>query len=849
MSNIDTSNIPFDSLIIETLGEKENMACKMVNNLLHSEDEEQILTGLDKIMDNARLQEIIYKVKPTYYLFLLDKEFEHQDDVHDTVVEILRSMDREYSDYIERLLQYDEYATKILARFLENVETTEYNKKSILFTVKNMTKHKQYAATWYTLMPSVMMEYSPNSENRQIAAYILDQMVGLGQPAQVNFIKNNGLVRISNIFETNETENINTGIVLLMKTFLLRDKSVLKVFNQYLQKTDIFGRLANFLDVLQKDDLLTLVKLLSILIMSGENTEVYVESGIMLYLISLIEFPFKNGVNGDTVSIAFQIIQYVFYNPNTKNKTNEYGFTSKLVQAIRNYKSLSSASLDVVLNTVMNMMNEPELRDQFVFFKCRDEVERVFANFTDKQKAMAKTILANIEVVERTIQKVQVTDEKAQTDMQKVLGSIKYAEEKRAQSQKDSDDVISPTKTPDIPRTKHEPFVVNLNPTSQKEIPPKAESPQPKFQAAKKRDSINGRKTFLAERKSFRLSKGHDVTLELQNLPEFSQIASTTSKITVDDAKVIAELNMKKEKRKLIIQEMYTTEKTYVTQMEKFVSSVLPTLLSLMPPAAQMVGNYKNIFDLHKMFFEKLEKRFLAQKTDPLIVVSDLFMELFEKKELGDEYLKYLSNSEGALKYNFSAYSPQMKQQVMKWGQSCIILPNFLILPVQRLPRYILLLETLIKHTPEVAQEEYGALKDVYALGKKVTMQIDSEKKKIVKKQTLDNYEKSTTNYQPNAGRSFIRDGVMSVKGKSKMAGTVVLMSDVLLVLSKKKNTFVIKYSIDLNAIKIVPNDSNSSLRTIQLLPEKGKEGQLTMFFPVDVDFDGWLADLRNTKK
>lgn len=52
-------------------------------------------------------------------------------------------------------------------------------------------------------------------------------------------------------------------------------------------------------------------------------------------------------------------------------------------------------------------------------------------------------------------------------------------------------------------------------------------------------------------------------------------------------------------------------------------------------------------------------------------------------------------------------------------------LPTFLIMPIQRLPRYVLLLGELLKYTPE-SSPEYSSLSSALAAIKETTEQVNS---------------------------------------------------------------------------------------------------------------------------
>ena len=70
-------------------------------------------------------------------------------------------------------------------------------------------------------------------------------------------------------------------------------------------------------------------------------------------------------------------------------------------------------------------------------------------------------------------------------------------------------------------------------------------------------------------------------------------------------------------------------------------------------------------------------------------------------------------------------------------------------------------------------------------------MQIDQEKKKLVKEQALKKYSESINGYVPKENRMFVRDGILTVKAKSKFTANVVLFTDMIYFCVKKKQPVI----------------------------------------------------------
>jgi hypothetical protein len=162
-----------------------------------------------------------------------------------------------------------------------------------------------------------------------------------------------------------------------------------------------------------------------------------------------------------------------------------------------------------------------------------------------------------------------------------------------------------------------------------------------------------------------------------------------------------AEEDPRAKKRFYVIQEILSTEHTYVTRLKLTIDVVLGQMRS------------QNILDKKDLAlqFEGIEKIYelhARHSLDGTTSQNLKFLSLFEDIASNcDIYSQYLANYEPAMQRRghlltknrrYSDFVANLEKDPVMQGAN---LEALLILPVQRIPRYRLLMEQLIKYTPE----------------------------------------------------------------------------------------------------------------------------------------------------
>eukprot|EP01122_Echinamoeba_exundans_P003500 TRINITY_DN13590_c0_g1_i1.p1 TRINITY_DN13590_c0_g1~~TRINITY_DN13590_c0_g1_i1.p1 ORF type:complete len:922 (-),score=326.80 TRINITY_DN13590_c0_g1_i1:104-2500(-) len=164
--------------------------------------------------------------------------------------------------------------------------------------------------------------------------------------------------------------------------------------------------------------------------------------------------------------------------------------------------------------------------------------------------------------------------------------------------------------------------------------------------------------------------------------------------------------------RTLVAQEILSTERTYVDGLRKCISLYMTPLTGKIEDSElhTLFGNLPNIMRLNEALLGQLEIR--IQEWSETATLGDIFKEVAPFLSM---YADYCSSFEAAaqlvvkFKQSNSLFMSLVEKNIPLCGG--LDINDFLIMPVQRVPRYRLLLENLLKQTPE-EHPDYAGLKD-----------------------------------------------------------------------------------------------------------------------------------------
>ena len=164
------------------------------------------------------------------------------------------------------------------------------------------------------------------------------------------------------------------------------------------------------------------------------------------------------------------------------------------------------------------------------------------------------------------------------------------------------------------------------------------------------------------------------------------------------------EKKKKMENRKRIIEEIIETEKTYLNHLtllsENYQAPLLKKKYLTTEESTSIFSNLTSLLDLHKIFLKDLEEGLEKNK----------IAEVFEKNsQIFKLYTDYINNFEsGVAKIKNLSKSSKFKNQLIqlkKESSSNLDFDSLYISPIQRIPRYQLLISQLLKETEEQSQD------------------------------------------------------------------------------------------------------------------------------------------------
>lgn len=280
---------------------------------------------------------------------------------------------------------------------------------------------------------------------------------------------------------------------------------------------------------------------------------------------------------------------------------------------------------------------------------------------------------------------------------------------------------------------------------------------------------------------------------------------TSTPKLTQDKADEILKLERK---RNFIIKEFLTTERTYVNNLKIIVERYLRPLKNILSQQKlhNMFGDIEIVYGINSMFLRELEQIIDDKNANTLNLnslsnmrLADMLVKFSQSFKLYTTYIsnynKYIDTIRREKNKNekFSKFLDATSYELKNEGERICDIYSFMILPIQRLPRYRLLMEDLLKKTSRsneivykkvlaateaiktVAnycnqkQHEIQNLIRITEIQSKLRIKIIKPNRKLIK-------EEETTNLQR------IRSN-----GKLARCDEVYLFSDLLVIVAKKK--------------------------------------------------------------
>jgi len=338
--------------------------------------------------------------------------------------------------------------------------------------------------------------------------------------------------------------------------------------------------------------------------------------------------------------------------------------------------------------------------------------------------------------------------------------------------------------------------------------------------------------------------------------------ASQQGGASEDDEKILSDAPMQQEKltgneaRKMILRELLDTENTYVHGLETCIQSFLVpcrTTKRMMLPQKTvdtLFGNIEEVYKYNRRFLKLLEAT--VESDDPNATVGDLF-DTFFSGYTKTIYARYMCNCDTAINTVLSLTddNPEFKEFDLETKKAVGLgLQSYLIMPVQRLPRYILLLNELVKHTEE-SHPDWELLHNALKRSKELTDEINIIKRETEEKQTIADLKTKldslpTYFVQTWDSRRLVKHGTIIEESSRQRSLILIVFNDYILVGKEKGHR--------ISVLKLLP--------ILGFRVEKGKDEIGKSFFHItsddisytfvtvnSFDRDEWLTALTTTQE
>ncbi|XP_064604534.1 FYVE, RhoGEF and PH domain-containing protein 2-like isoform X2 [Liolophura sinensis] len=274
-----------------------------------------------------------------------------------------------------------------------------------------------------------------------------------------------------------------------------------------------------------------------------------------------------------------------------------------------------------------------------------------------------------------------------------------------------------------------------------------------------------------------------------------------------------------------IVHELVKTERAYVSRLH-LVDQVFHFRVTLENNAAnflpadvipQMFSNIKSIYQFHHEFvLPKLEERLKDWDNTPRI--GDLMKRNAPFLKLYTDYVKNFDNAMALINqwYEKSPKFAMIMQEIQKLPEcGSLSLQHHMLEPVQRVPRYELLLKDYMKHLPKESPDQKDT-EDAIQLVTKAAIHSNEAMKKIEKFRKLLEIHQSLggANDLISPTRELIKEGritKISARREKTQERYIILFNDLLLICSEQiLGTFKVRAKLDVDGMEIMEGDNNN---------------------------------------
>eukprot|EP01108_Squamamoeba_japonica_P007949 TRINITY_DN690_c0_g1_i3.p1 TRINITY_DN690_c0_g1~~TRINITY_DN690_c0_g1_i3.p1 ORF type:complete len:769 (-),score=240.15 TRINITY_DN690_c0_g1_i3:90-2396(-) len=259
-----------------------------------------------------------------------------------------------------------------------------------------------------------------------------------------------------------------------------------------------------------------------------------------------------------------------------------------------------------------------------------------------------------------------------------------------------------------------------------------------------------------------------------------------------------------------IVQEILQTENSYVNTLDLIVNLFVKEFRNnpkIRPEDVNLVfSNVDQLWTLHRTFAANLEKVVKEWDADSALI-GPHFLQL--NPSLVPHYSLFINNYNTAMA---TVDRLSLKKEFKDWMAGVMakqtkqnMLSGLLIQPIQRIPRYILLLTDLIKHTTG-PHSDYDSLCDALEAIKRSADEINESKRRVEDTEVVKVRCTQISGLGENLaveGRYIVKEGRLGWQGKDDYH--IICMNDLMLITRRQgKNKYKLKEKVLLDSVQII---------------------------------------------
>uniref|UniRef100_A0A8C8I354 FYVE, RhoGEF and PH domain containing 4a n=1 Tax=Oncorhynchus tshawytscha TaxID=74940 RepID=A0A8C8I354_ONCTS len=310
-----------------------------------------------------------------------------------------------------------------------------------------------------------------------------------------------------------------------------------------------------------------------------------------------------------------------------------------------------------------------------------------------------------------------------------------------------------------------------------------------------------------------------------------------------------------------IANELLKTERAYVTRLnlldQVFCAKLMEEALKGTFPVDVVKNIFSNISSIntfHSQFLlPDLEKRMGEWESTPRL--GDILQKLTPFLKMYAEYVKNFDKAMELLK-QWTDRSPQFKAIIQdiqsQEACGCLTLQHHMLEPVQRVPRYEMLLKDYLKKLPQDDPDHRDAEKSLNIIAMAATHSNSAIRKSENLKKLLEIYEMLGEEEDiVNASNEFIKEGhilKLAARNTSAMERYLFLFNNMLLYCVPKFSLggpkYTVRTRIGIEGMKVLGTTNEDYPHTFQV---SGKERTLELQASSEPDKDNWIKAFQKT--